>query len=91
MANCHICDLLPICPFASPVEIVCSSFKPKRKTKADLLRAMTDEELAEYLAERSVAPSCTGKCHKDYEVYGELRTFCHNCWLDWLKQEASDG
>ena len=64
-----------------------SKYKP---TNADRIRAMSDEELAEYLAERSVAPSCTGKCHKDYEVYGELRTFCHNCWLDWLKQEVDD-
>jgi hypothetical protein len=57
----------------------------------DKIRSMSAEELAEYLAERSVAPSCTGKCHKDYEVYGEQRTFCHNCWLDWLKEEATDG
>ena len=49
------------------------------------------EELAEYLAERSTAPSCTGRCHKDYDVYGELRTFCHDCWLEWLKQEAESG
>ena len=60
------------------------------RTNADRIRAMTDEELSEYLAERSVAPSCTGKCHKDHEVYGELRTFCHNCWLEWLKQEAKE-
>ena len=51
----------------------------------------TDEQLAEYLLELSTAPSCTGKCHKDYEIYGELRTFCRDCWLDWLKQEVKDN
>lgn len=61
----------------------------KKRTHYDEIHAMNAEELAEYLAERSVAPSCTGKCHKDYEVYGEQRTFCHNCWLDWLRQEVS--
>ena len=51
----------------------------------------TDEQLAEYLSELSTAPFCTGKCHKDYEIYGELRTFCRDCWLDWLKQEVKDN
>lgn len=65
---------------------------PLKNTNADkYFRNATDEELAEYLAERSTAPSCTGRCHKDYDVYGELRTFCHDCWLEWLKQEAESG
>lgn len=63
--------------------------KMNKQTNADkYFRNVTDEELAEYLAERSTAPSCTGRCHKDYDVYGELRTFCHDCWLKWLKQEV---
>ena len=65
----------------------CSQMKP---SNADKIRQMSDEELAEYLAERSAAPSCTGRCHKDYTVYGERRTFCQDCWLEWLKQEAMD-
>lgn len=63
---------------------------PANYINYDKIRSMSAEEMAEYLAERSVAPSCTGKCHKDYEVYGEQRTFCHNCWLDWLKQEVKE-
>lgn len=62
--------------------------EPRPQTNADKIRAMTDEELAEFLAEERTAPSCTAKCHKDYEIYGELRTFCSDCWFDWLKQEA---
>lgn len=61
-------------------------------TNADKhFRNATDEELAEYLSELSTSPSCTGKCHKDYEVYGKLRTFCSDCWLDYLRREAKDN
>jgi len=59
-------------------------------TNADHIRAMTDEELSEFLAEERTAPSCIGKCHKDYEIYGELRTFCSDCWLEWLKEEVKE-
>ena len=59
-------------------------------TNADRIISKTPEELAEWLVNRSPAPNCTGKCHKDYEIYGELRTFCYDCWLDWLKQETEE-
>ena len=81
MANCHICDLLPICPFASPVEIVCSSFKPKRKTNADRIRAMTDEELAKWITEKHGCARCPG-----WNVPCGGR--CEEYWLDWLKEEG---
>ena len=68
---------------------LCPLNKSKR-TNGDRIRTMTDAELAEYMAEKATAPSCTGKCHKDYEVYGELRTFCCDCWLDWLKKEVQE-
>ena len=95
MVNCVTCDA--ICERAGQhrVNTDCVSYVPKVYTKSrtnyDNIISKSPEELADYLAERSAAPNCTGKCHKDYEVYGELRTFCHNCWLEWLKQEAQDG
>lgn len=53
------------------------------KTHGDQIRAMTDEELAKLLDNARV--SCGGvmggrNCMAD----------CRKCWLDWLKQEASD-
>ena len=60
-------------------------------TNADRIRQMSDEELSDFAAERSTAPSCAGQCHKDYEIYGKLQTFCSDCWLDWLRKEANDG
>ena len=54
----------------------CGLFKPKPQTNADRIRAMTDEELAEFIS---------GKARtfgEEYEGYMSA--------LDWLKQEASD-
>ena len=53
----------------------------KLQTNADRLRAMSDEELAEFLAEyRCVhkAPHC-----RDAN--------CVQCWLDWLKSPVEPG
>ena len=59
-----------------------------RPSNADRIRAMTDEELAEFMC-HSVSPSGTVNCSSC-----EAQGFCrmgHNGWLDWLRQEASDG
>ena len=63
----------------------CGQLPPK--TNADRIRAMTDEELAEFMC-HSVSPSGTVNCSSC-----EAQGFCrmgHNGWLDWLKQEVSE-
>ena len=50
----------------------CQHFKPYRMTNADRIRAMTDEELAEWMAE----------CNA-YEENANARQ-----WMPWLKQPA---
>lgn len=51
-------------------------------TNADRLRAMSDEELAEFMADNCGCP--VDKCpHLDDEKD------CGQCWADWLKQEAA--
>ena len=60
----------------------CSCFEPK--TNADKVRAMTDEELAEFCSRAGNAYPCPpGKKWPHACEAG-----CGNCWLDWLKQEA---
>lgn len=58
-------------------------------TNADRIRAMTDEELADWLKyERiSVCPPDTGHIHCN------ISDICADkkCWLDWLKQEVKDN
>lgn len=55
-------------------------YTPPVITNADRIRAMSDEELANALAHK--ADVC-GNCSAD-----SLNT-CKECWLEWLKQEAS--
>lgn len=49
---------------------------PLKRTNADLIRAMSDEELAEYL---------DGVCHDLWQMFVKDPK---KMWLDWLRQEA---
>lgn len=57
----------------------------RRTTNADRLRAMTDEELAEFIGHFPMQTICPNNCHEDPE------RDCAECVLYWLKQEANDG
>ena len=77
--NCHKCK------YETSAECVPRSQKmgfPKcyqsTVTNADRIRAMTDEELAEYL---------DGVCHDLWQMFVKDP---QKMWLDWLKQEAKD-
>ena len=52
-------------------------------TNADRIRAMTNEELAEFMDCYCV--SASWECPRHHEIK------CHECWLEWLKQEVSDA
>ena len=60
---------------------MCSWFKPivRPKTNADRIRAMSDEELAEFM---DAANAC-----KNFRECDDNWT-CDVCWLDWLRLEA---
>ena len=55
-----------------------------KKTNADRIRAMTDEELAEWVSSRkeTCPPIKEWKCSRES---------CHECWLAWLKQDANNA
>lgn len=55
------------------------------RTQADLIRAMTDEELA-VLLEGCVCPSAT--CNRERQPEKKM---CQSCWLDWLRSPAGGG
>ena len=59
----------------------CSGYE-KRKTHADLVRAMTDEELAKFIASQR-----TDCYHCPVVVCVDA---CEVSWLDWLKKEAAE-
>lgn len=62
---------------------ICLSFKPAKITHADRFRSMSDEKLAEYIHVFSPGICPPVNCR------GE--DCCYECWLDWLRQEATDG
>lgn len=63
----------------------CSRFELKHtQTNADRIRAMSDEELTEWLAYMNYSSCCPNNGAHD------CRPTCRECWLDWL-QEVSDG
>ena len=55
--------------------------KDEKPSNADRIRAMTDEELAEYMS----IYCCS---HKTHDPRCQQFKDCGLCWLDWLKQEA---
>jgi hypothetical protein len=65
-----------------PQVIDCNKFESKIKTNADRIRAMSDEDLAEFLSDDDRA--CPPKWHNCRKHISE----CGGCWLEWLKQPA---
>ena len=71
----------------------CLAWKPKDepKTNADRIRAMTDEELAEWIARHMYCEECmnfdseTGLCNYKNRYGG-----CNGAMLEWLKQEVTE-
>ena len=55
----------------------CALFKPKPQTNADKIRAMSDEELAEWVWGVETSGRAYGPRGK-------------KAWLDWLKREVSE-
>lgn len=60
-----------------------------RMTNAAKIRAMTDEELADFINDAEWGfidrPGMCDVCEHHLSVKD-----CLQCWLDWLKQEAQD-
>ena len=77
MAGCASCLHKNVHPNVCSDCLGGTHFKPRKKTNADRVRAMSDEELADFL--------------EDVAMQGGIETGGHIlAWIDWLKQEASD-
>lgn len=78
-------------PFGNGVDVCPVCGKPstigKPKTNADRIRSMTDEELA-HLLNDCVCP--IDQCPHYYDDRGCTKSECEKCWLDWLRQEATN-
>lgn len=66
-------------------EKTCSNYKPPLTlTRADEIRAMDDDALANLLAQTSLEAA-------NMEANKELKDKMIALWLDWLKQDATKG
>lgn len=88
MGNDNVKDYPPYLDYPKPY---------KTMTNADRLRAMSDEELAEFYG--NDVDACppgrdSGKCIDELYAHGEEPypsvKQCMECWLDWLRQEAQE-
>lgn len=57
-------------------------------TNYDRIRAMTDEELAEWIDGTDSCP--LWRYRGDYDCAANEGN-CRKCWLDWLEQEVDDA
>lgn len=64
--------------------------KLQKPTNYDRLRAMSVEELAEFMNCGACPPEkdVSELCHD--EDGGSVPDMCNLCWFNWLKQEASE-
>lgn len=60
-------------------------FKPKPITNSMRIRTMTDEELAKVMSD-----DCDLCIDRISGVSHNCRSSCYECWIDWLKQEATE-
>ena len=79
---CHTCARNPYtCNVWHRCEKDCEGYKPQTKTNFDRIKAMSMEELAEFLIDHHGYPCkyCIG-CHVE----------CHEGLAEWLKSEAKE-
>ena len=78
MCKCNSCAREK-CFHRSSAVVGCSQFVPKQKTNADRIRAMSDEELASFIA----SLDCPDR-------WRECNGHCDECVLGWLKQPTEE-
>ena len=99
MPNCNICKYAGRPTYKSPCS-ECKEFSKyeyeNKKTNADIIRAMSDEELAEFLTHinptncQDCAFSHGWRCHPDRDDYADFDK-CKEGRKRWLQQPAEGG
>ena len=59
--------------------------RKRKKTNADKIRAMSDEELSKVIRE----PFCDSRTYEECTI--SYCGVCDQCVLDWLQQQAEEG
>ena len=90
-AACRYCSNNPYAETPPPVRtatviVTDNVLITGKKTSADRIRSMTDEELAEYFAKITECGECEACLPND--ICMATDELCKGAWLNWLKQEA---
>lgn len=85
--SCKMCEYENECalkPTSNVVKDCCLFVKKSKQTNADRIRAMSDEELAKWFAEKLGCSHCDriGLCRGVSE--------CEEAYLQWLKSEVKE-
>ena len=91
-AACRYCSNNPYAETPPPVRtatviVTDNVLITGKKTNADRIREMTDEELADWLAKFTDCNECPADAYPNCTT-DEFACSCR--WLDWLKQEAKE-
>lgn len=85
---CPECKFLLFCDALYKDSIIeCEDFENKQKTNADRIRAMTDEDIANFLCDIG---ECNRRCPAKIGDCIFSDSTCRSAWLDWLKEEANN-
>ena len=97
MAICETCDYANRPPYKSPCSECdktmgspfCCYEHEEKPTNADRIRAMSDEELAQFLADEIPHGDCYG-CDLECATFEEdkFNNSCQDAFYRWLKQPA---
>ena len=69
--------------------IACILFEPKKPTNGDVIRQMSNAELAKFLSTQVICPNCPARTE---ECIGNASKVCKKNWLAWLNAPAeSEG
>lgn len=71
--------------------IECCEPEEKKMTNADRIRNMTDEKLAEFLAEKANEVVSCSDCEESKREYGKCIGDCKKPYLKWLQAEVEEG
>ena len=93
MATCNICKYAGRPTYKSPCS-ECKEFSKyeyeNKKTNADRIRGMSDEELAETMNQKAIDTICDivcgGECNAIATLHKTSNQVCKEIILDWLRQ-----
>ena len=69
----------------------CRKNRSVEPTNADLIRSMTDEELANFISDVAICTHCKAKELDKKQPCVGLYAGCKGNWLSWLQAEVRDG